>query len=104
MTASGSVTMKTDPQSNCSSSAPESSGPSAAIAPPIPDQSAIDLVRSGPDQSAVISARVVGNAIPAASPPITRATNRTSIDGARAASRQAGIESAIPPTSISLRP
>ena len=47
-TASGSVTRNTDPQSNCSSSAPEISGPSAAIAPPIADHSAIDFVRAGP--------------------------------------------------------
>ena len=36
------------------------SGPSAAMPPPIADQSAIDRVRPGPAQSAVISARVVG--------------------------------------------
>ena len=54
------MTTKTDSQSNWVSSAPESTGPSAAIAPPIPDQSAIDLVRAGPDHSAVISASVVG--------------------------------------------
>jgi hypothetical protein len=60
MAASGSVMMKTEPQSNCSSSAPESSGPSAAIAPPRPDQRAIDFVRAGPAHSAVISASVVG--------------------------------------------
>ena len=58
--ASGRVTRKTEPQSNCSSRAPESSGPSEAIAPPVAAQSAIDLVRAGPDQSAVISASVVG--------------------------------------------
>ena len=45
---------------NSSSSAPETSGPSAAIAPPMADHSAIDFVRPGPDQSAVISASVVG--------------------------------------------
>ena len=39
---------------------PSDSGPSEAIAPPIADQRAIDLVRAGPDQSAVISASVVG--------------------------------------------
>ena len=94
----------TDSQSNSVNSAPESSGPRAAIAPPSPDQSAIEWVRAGPDQSAVINASVVGNAIPAARPPSTRAANRTPIDGARAASRHAGIESAIPPTSIRLRP
>ena len=94
----------TDSQSNSVSSAPASSGPRAAIAPPSPDQSAIDRVRAGPDHNAVISASVVGYAIPAASPPSTRAKNRTPIDGARAASRHAGTESAIPPTSIRLRP
>ncbi len=30
------------------------------MAPPMPDQSAIDLVRAGPDHSAVMSASVVG--------------------------------------------
>ena len=65
---------------------------------------AIDRVRAGPDHNAVINASVVGYAIPAANPPSTRATNRTPIDGARAASRHAGTESAIPPTSIRLRP
>ncbi len=59
--ASGSVTRNTEPQSNCSSSAPETSGPSAEIAPPMPDHSAIAFVRGDPDaQSAVISASVVG--------------------------------------------
>jgi hypothetical protein len=47
---------------------PEQSGPSAAIAPPVAAQSAIDLVRAGPDQSAAIKASVVGYAIPAAKP------------------------------------
>ena len=59
-TASGSVTRNTDPHQNFSSSAPTTSGPSAAIAPPIADHSAIDFVRPGPDHSAVISASVVG--------------------------------------------
>jgi hypothetical protein len=59
-TASGSVTMKTEPQSNPVRSAPERSGPSAAIAPPSADQSAMDFVRAGPDHSAVIRASVVG--------------------------------------------
>ena len=59
-TTSGRVMRKTDPQSNCSSSAPATSGPSDAIAPPSADHSAIDLVRPGPDHSAVISASVVG--------------------------------------------
>ncbi len=58
--ASGAVTMNTEPHANPSSRAPESSGPSADMPPPSADQSAIDLVRCGPDQSAVISARVVG--------------------------------------------
>ena len=59
-TASGSVTRKTEPHQKCSSSAPDTSGPSAEIAPPIADQSAIDRVRAGPDHSAVMSASVVG--------------------------------------------
>ncbi len=59
--ASGSVTRKTEPQSKCSSSAPETSGPSAEIAPPMPDHSAIAFVRGEPDaHSAVIRASVVG--------------------------------------------
>ncbi len=58
--ASGAVTMKTEPQSKPSSSAPESSGPSAERPPPSADQSAIERVRAGPDHSAVINARVVG--------------------------------------------
>ena len=103
-TASGSVIRKTDPHSNSSSSAPATSGPRAAIAPPSADQSAIDFVRPGPDQSAVISASVVGYAMPAASPPPTRATKSTSSDGAYAASSDIGIASAVPRTSISLRP
>ena len=103
-TASGSVMRKTDPHSNSVSSAPATSGPSAAIAPPSADHSAMDFVRAGPDHSAVISASVVGYAIPAASPPPTRATNSTSSDGANAASSDIGIASAVPRTSIILRP
>jgi hypothetical protein len=59
-TARGSVTRKTDPQSKCSSNAPETSGPSAAKPPPSADQRAIAFVRACPDQSAVTSASVVG--------------------------------------------
>ena len=103
-TASGSVIRKTDPQSNSVSNAPAASGPSAAIAPPRADHSAIDFVRDGPDQSAVISASVVGYAIPAASPPPTRATNSTSSEGAYAANSDIGIARAVPRTSIILRP
>ena len=103
-TASGSVSRKTEPHQKCSSNRPESRGPSAEIAPPSADQSAIDLVRPGPDQSAVINARVVGYAMPAASPPSTRATNKTVSVGAYAARRLAGIASAVPRTSINLRP
>ncbi len=58
--ASGSVTRKTEPHANWPSSQPDTRGPSDAIAPPSADQSAIDRVRAGPDQSAVIRARVVG--------------------------------------------
>ena len=102
--ASGSVTTNTEPQSNPVSSAPESMGPREEIAPPRADHSAIDRVRAGPAHSAVISASVVGKAMPAANPPNRRAANRTSIEGANAAARQAGIESAVPRTSIRLRP
>ena len=70
----------------------------------MPDQRAIDFVRPGPAQRAVIKASVVGNAMPAESPPSTRAPKRTSSEGAQAASRQAGIERAMPRMSISLRP
>ena len=50
--------------------------------PPIADHSAIDFVRAGPDHSAAISASVVGYAMPAESPPSTRAANSTSSEGA----------------------
>ncbi len=103
-TASGNVIRKTEPHQKCSSSRPENSGPSAAMAPPVPDQSAIDFVRAGPDHSAVISAKVVGNAIPADNPPPTRATNRTESLGAYAASRLNGMASMVPRTSMSFRP
>ena len=42
--------------------------------------------------------------MPADTPPITRATNSTSSLGANAASRHAGTDSAMPSSSISLRP
>jgi hypothetical protein len=41
------------------------------MAPPRPDQSAMERVRAGPDHSAVIRPGVVGKAIPADSPPST---------------------------------
>src|SRR5208337_224130 len=53
-------------------------GPSRAVAPPMPDHSAIALVRAGPDQSAVISSSVVGKAMPAATPPSKRAATSSS--------------------------
>jgi hypothetical protein len=60
-TASGSVSRKTEPHQKCSSNTPDASGPSAAIAPPMPDHNAIDFVRPAPGaHSAVISASVVG--------------------------------------------
>src|SRR5208337_4275899 len=58
--ARGNVIRKTEPQQKRCRSQPEISGPSEEIAPPIPDHSAIDLVRAGPDHSAVMNARVVG--------------------------------------------
>ena len=68
------------------------------------DHSAIAFVRAGPDHSAVISASVVGKAIPAASPPKMRAPIRIPTLEAVAARIDAGIESSVPSTSISLRP
>ena len=59
-TASGRVTRNTDPHTKCSRRKPDTSGPSAAIAPPSADHSAIERVRLGPDHRAAIMARVVG--------------------------------------------
>src|SRR3954470_12462421 len=59
-TTSGNVMRNTEPHSKCSSSAPETSGPSDAIAPPSADHSAIAFVRPGPVHNAAISASVVG--------------------------------------------
>ncbi len=103
-TASGSVSRKTEPHEWCSSSAPDSTGPRAEMAPPMPDHSAIERVRPGPDQSAVISASVVGNAIPAARPPKSRAPMRMPMFDAVAAMIEAGIASSVPASSIILRP
>jgi hypothetical protein len=47
------------------------------MAPPIADHRAIERVRAGPDHRAAIRASVVGYAIPADSPPSTRAPNKT---------------------------
>ena len=104
ISASGTVRRNTEPHQKCSSRIPAQSGPRAEIAPPVAAQRAIDRVRAGPDQSAVISASVVGYAIPAARPPKTRAPKRTPIDGAQAARQSAGMVSAIPSTSRSFRP
>ena len=68
------------------------------------DHNAIALVRAGPDHNAVISASVVGNAMPAESPPSSRAATSTSSLGAYAASRHAGTDRVTPRMSISLRP
>ena len=103
-TASGSVSRNTDPHQNSSSRAPAVSGPSAEIPPPSADQRAIDFVRAGPDHSAVIRASVVGYAMPAASPPSTRAPISTSTDGAQAASRHAGTERTTPEQQHHLAP
>jgi len=96
--------MKTEPQSLNNNKNPEIIGPMAAIAAPIPDHKAIALVLSLPDQMAAISARVVGNAIPAARPPKIRAAMRISIDGAKPASRDDGMARKVPIKSIILRP
>lgn len=102
--ANGTVTRNTEPHSNDFSRAPDTSGPSDEIPPPIADHNAIAFVRPGPDQSAVINARVVGKAMPAATPPSSRATINTSTVGAVEAMTDAGTDSAIPSTSIILRP
>ena len=83
---------------------PATRGPSADSPPPIADQRAIAFVRAGPAHSAVMSASVVGNAIPAEMPPTIRAKMRKPSDGAYAAAMDAGIDSEIPRTSIILRP
>ena len=103
-TASGNVSKKTDPHQKCSSMVPAASGPSAEMAPPKADHSAIDRVRAGPDHSAVINASVVGKAIPADNPPKIRARTSTPSVGANAASRHAGTDSVTPRISMSLRP
>jgi hypothetical protein len=82
-TASGKVARNTEPHEKCSNRKPATNGPHAVMAPPRPDQSAIDLVRPDPDQSAVISA---------------------STEGAKAANRDVGMASAVPMSSINLRP
>ena len=102
--ASGTVTRKGEPHQNLSRNSPDTSGPSAAIAPPRADQRAMDRVRFWPDHSAVMRASVVGNAIPAARPPTTRAPTRNQMSGAHAASMEAGMAIAVPMRSSSLRP
>ena len=61
-------------------------------------------MRPGPDHSAVISASVVGYAIPAARPPPILATMSTLSVHAKAASSENGIASSVPSRSIVLRP
>ena len=59
---------------------------------------------SGASARAVISASVVGYAMPAESPPMMRAPISTPAVGAHAARQAAGIASAVPAISNSLRP
>ena len=104
-TASGIVTRKTEPQSKCSSSAPDDERPErgdrAAERRPERDR----LRPAGPDHSAVISASVVGYAMPAREPADDTGDEQHLVRGREAGQeRQAGIESAMPRTSISLRP
>ena len=63
-TASGSVSRKTEPHQKCSSRIPAQSGPSAPIAPPVADHSAIDRVRAGarPERGDQRERRRVGHA------------------------------------------
>ena len=52
----------------------------------------------------MISASVVGKAMPAATPPSSRATKRTPSEGAKPASSEAGIESPMPEQQHHLAP
>src|SRR5262249_25417331 len=81
-TASGRVTRNTDPHQYFSSRPPATRGPSADSPPPIADHKAIAFVRAGPAHSAVMSASVVGYAMPAEMPPTMRAKMRKVSDGA----------------------
>ena len=72
-----------------------------ATPPPRADQAAMERVRAGPDQSAVMSASVVGYAMPAERPPTTRARTRTSVDAST--SSRAGTVIMMPRTIICLR-
>ena len=98
------MSRKTEPHQKCDIRIPAHSGPTAAIAPPTPDHRAMARVLGAPAQSAVISASVVGYAMPAASPPNTRAAKSTVSLGANAASSDAGMARPVPSTSMSLRP
>ena len=101
---SGRVSRNTEPHQKCSSRIPEQSGPSARSRRRSQPTARSRFVRAAPDHSAVISASVVGYAMPAASPPRMRATIRTYSFGAHAARQSAGIVSSIPPISSSFRP
>ena len=103
-TASGAVSRNTEPHQAQVSSHPAAREATAIMAPPTADQRAIDRVRAGPSHRAVIRASVVGKAMPAATPPRTRARISTPIDGVQAASRAVGTVAAMPSTSSSLRP
>ncbi len=103
-TASGAVTRKTEPHQATVRSHPASSDATASMAPPAADHRAIDRVRAGPSHSAVMRASVVGKAMPAATPPRTRATMRMPTVGAQAATSAVGTVPAIPRTSMRLRP
>ena len=78
----GSVTRNTDPHQKCWSSPPATSGPSAEIARRAPTTTR-SARPAGPVHSAVISASVVGYAMPAARPPPSRAAKSTVVGGVR---------------------
>ena len=91
------MTKKTEPQSNCSSSAPETSGPSAEIPPPSADQSAIDLVRSGPAPERGDQRQRGREGHPGGEPAEEAGEEEDRRSRARsAASSEAGIASAVP--------
>ncbi len=98
------VITNADPHQNVVISAPTTTGPSEENPAPIPDQSAMAKTCCLPLNRAEIRDRVVGKAMPAAKPPMSRARISTSMLGAQAARADAGMQSAKPATSINRRP
>ena len=105
MAARGTAMRNTDPHQKYSSSSPATTGPSTAPPAPMADHRAIARARPAPsDHRAVMSARVVGNAMPAATPVKMRPATSTSVVGAQALMALAGTVSARPSSSMRRRP